>query len=853
MKRIAVLLVIAIFCSLLPMQAAALTEQTDAPDYEILQQGLEYALQHGYQQMETVENGKEAPASRAPQEDNLVAPGALMDGLAAKKDLGIQLHLICYQTGKTNQYHVAMIYKGASAAGKPLETFIGAFGTKAGLFALKGYWDAANASLGTHTLVTCTAELRGSNYEVVDGTASAINFSVVNYVSYPTSIYLADETGKRVDKICSDGTDYTYLYVRHEPEIVTAIDIDSAFCSTTAASVENYSGLIVLTPESYGWGTLTIKDSGFDLIADTEVEICINANGHRPEKTELCTAAEDRAGATFYYCPDCFTSKIVETSAFSSIFYLFVDVPEEAWFYDYVRSAVCRGLFNGVSKRHFRPENTMTRAMLVTVLWRYAGSPAAGKNDFTDVPPGQWYTDAVAWAAEHKIVDGVGNRRFAPDDTVTREQMAAILYRYASSVGISTEKRAETDGFADRSAVSAWASEPMRWCIAEGIIGGMQKNEGLCLVPQGNATRAEVSTILMRFIKLVETEPLVLPDLSEAEDYGVYENEYYGRIEWAFSPDGTLTLWGDAKVPAQDPEGSVAVPWTKYQGRVTTLRLLDGINSVGKYAFYKYQKLETVEFADSIIAIWDKAFCGCKKLKNIRWPGKSFGITDNAFSDCISLTELSFPESTSSIGIEAFSGCTGLKKVGFANGLSYLDSAAFSGCSSLEEVSLPDSLYSHHSVNFQSSEIFSGCTSLKKVRLPLALQDLPTGIFRNCTSLSEIELPKGMSRIHGEAFDGCESLKTLVLPPNIYAIIDGVFHGEHDGSGYHDTCGLTDLYILNPMLTVVHRWSTAAGPIMLFPFGNPERVTVHAFSGTEAEQWARTLNYKFVPLEEEFK
>ena len=143
----------------------------------------------------------------------------------------------------------------------------------------------------------------------------------------------------------------------------------------------------------------------------------------------------------------------------------------------------------------------MTRAMLVTVLWRYAGRPEAGKNPFTDVPAEQWYTEAVTWAAENGVVSGVGNGRFAPNGNITREQMASILFRYAKLTGLDTSKRGELAGFPDEGQVSSWAREALSWAVGEGIISGTAEGGRTILKPQGNATRAQVASILMRFIR----------------------------------------------------------------------------------------------------------------------------------------------------------------------------------------------------------------------------------------------------------------------------------------------------------------------------------------------------------------
>ena len=185
----------------------------------------------------------------------------------------------------------------------------------------------------------------------------------------------------------------------------------------------------------------------------------------------------------------------------------FTDVSETAWYKNSVDYAVEHGLMNGTGTNTFEPESTMTRAMLVTVLWRYANAPKPGANPFTDVPNGKWYTDAVAWAAENGVVNGVGDGKFEPDGSVKREQMATILYRYAQKVGIDTSKHTELSAFPDANRVSAYARAPMQWIVAEGVIGGSRENGQDWLNPQGNATRAEVATILMRFIENVAKRP----------------------------------------------------------------------------------------------------------------------------------------------------------------------------------------------------------------------------------------------------------------------------------------------------------------------------------------------------------
>lgn len=183
---------------------------------------------------------------------------------------------------------------------------------------------------------------------------------------------------------------------------------------------------------------------------------------------------------------------------------VFSDVDTKAWYHPYVDYAVTHKLFNGTTEHTFEPETAMTRAMLVTVLWRYEGEPMEGKNTFADVPNDTWYTDAVAWAAANGVVNGVGGNRFDPTGRITREQMAAILFRYANGKGIDTSKRGALTGFPDGNQVASWAMDAVQWTVAAEIIGGSDGK----LLPQGDATRAQVAAILMRFIeKVVSVNP----------------------------------------------------------------------------------------------------------------------------------------------------------------------------------------------------------------------------------------------------------------------------------------------------------------------------------------------------------
>lgn len=176
------------------------------------------------------------------------------------------------------------------------------------------------------------------------------------------------------------------------------------------------------------------------------------------------------------------------------------DVPADSWYYGAVSFAYYNGLMNGVATGKFDPEGTMTRAMLVTVLYRLDGGEAVGTSPFTDVPENEWYTEGVNWANENGIVNGIGGGKFDPDGRVTREQIATILYRFAKYHEIDVGATASLSRFADSGRVSAYANAPMQWAVQSGIIGGRQEGSKLYLAPQSSGTRAEVAAILMRFL-----------------------------------------------------------------------------------------------------------------------------------------------------------------------------------------------------------------------------------------------------------------------------------------------------------------------------------------------------------------
>ena len=177
----------------------------------------------------------------------------------------------------------------------------------------------------------------------------------------------------------------------------------------------------------------------------------------------------------------------------------FADLTAGSWYYDGVRCALENGLMTGTSARTFAPDRPVTRAMLVTILWRLAGEPYGRVSPFEDVLPGSWYAQAVSWAYDKGIVTGVTATSFQPGAPVTREQLCAILCRYAALTGKNTAASASLDAFTDRAQVSAYAEASVRWALQAGLLTGVGDGR---FAPRSGATRAQLAVLLQRFAGL---------------------------------------------------------------------------------------------------------------------------------------------------------------------------------------------------------------------------------------------------------------------------------------------------------------------------------------------------------------
>lgn len=179
----------------------------------------------------------------------------------------------------------------------------------------------------------------------------------------------------------------------------------------------------------------------------------------------------------------------------------FVDVSAGDWFYPAVKTLYDRGLIQGVTPDRFAPSQTALRGEVITLLYRLAGEPAvSGDTSFSDVPAGAWYASAVRWAEEAGIAQGVTPQRFAPQEGVSRQELAVFLYRDQAARGGDVSQRADLSGYADRDQVASWAQEAVQWAVAEGILQGTDRDR---LSPEALADRAQMAAMVQRYLEKI--------------------------------------------------------------------------------------------------------------------------------------------------------------------------------------------------------------------------------------------------------------------------------------------------------------------------------------------------------------
>ena len=257
-------------------------------------------------------------------------------------------------------------------------------------------------------------------------------------------------------------------------------------------AVDTPNGEVKTTPTRASKGTLVTitvtPDTGYEVASlsvvdedGNEVEVEDKGNG---KYTFTMPASEVSVNVTF--------AEIVDDMPF-------VDVAENDWFYDSVRYVYDNGLMEGTSATTFAPTLTTTRSMVTTILWRAEGQPQTDNTvSYPDVEADTWYTEAICWGTEEGIVKGYGDGNFGPNDLITREQFATILYRYAQYKGYDVSASDDLSAFPDADQTGSWAVDAVKWAVGSGLLNG--KDGGL-LDPLGVASRAEVATILMRFME----------------------------------------------------------------------------------------------------------------------------------------------------------------------------------------------------------------------------------------------------------------------------------------------------------------------------------------------------------------
>ena len=376
---------------------------------------------------------------------------------------------------------------------------------------------------GTATITVTTEDGNKTATCAVTVTAATVPVTGVTLNKTSTSLYVGDtETltptitpDNATNKNVTWSSDDTSVATVDASGLVTAVARGTAVITATAADGSGASASCTVTVSSYlppanpnyritveatQGGTVTADPTAAKAGA-TVTLTPVPDRGYQVGSVAVTdrfgdpVAVTEQADGTYTFVMP--NGQVTVTVTFAEAPLPFPDVTEGDWFYDAVRYAYEHGLMDGVGDNLFAPNSDTTRAQLVTILYRLEGQPApSGDSGFSDVAAGTWYTDAVAWAAENGIVNGVSETEFAPGKDITREQLATILFRYAEAKGYDVSARVDLSAYPDANQIQSYAAESVAWAVAEGLIQGFEDNT---LRPAGNATRAQIATILMRF------------------------------------------------------------------------------------------------------------------------------------------------------------------------------------------------------------------------------------------------------------------------------------------------------------------------------------------------------------------
>ena len=246
----------------------------------------------------------------------------------------------------------------------------------------------------------------------------------------------------------------------------------------------------------------------------------------------------------------------------------------------------------------------------------------------------------------------------------------------------------------------------------------------------------------------------------------VASGECGGNASWTLDADGLLTIFGTWKMADYD-DGTA--PWTDYLDSIFSVKILQGISSIGRKSFWYCENLQSVEIPDSITTIEFCAFLGCRNLNGVAIPDSVTTIGNSVFYGCENLADVTLPKKLTEIGAQTFCDCKSLKNVAIPNSVTTIGSEAFLGCVNLESVSIPDS------VTKIGGSAFSGCSALSNIKIPKSVKIIEYAVFRDCVALKSVAIPNGATKIGGNAFDGCSNLTSVIIPESVTKIEANAF------------------------------------------------------------------------------
>lgn len=422
----------------------------------------------------------------------------------------------------------------------------GTFDSGAGYYTISIDVDPAKLKAGTYTVVYFSSyDISDDEFQVVEDTVVLHHVYVTKNAVLMTRSFFADAGQSdypEVTKICvaRGFQDVTNYFLRFGPENTT----DNRFASFTTSNsdmleVDDFAGFLTLNAKQYGVATVSVGNIRKDFTIS--VEICTDDKGHdynkevvnpQPTCTEegrssiVCTKCghvkssstipalghawddgritkeetEEAWGEKLYTCTRCGETKTAPYHTCPGA--IFTDMPkDDNWSHKGIDYCLKNKLMNGMENNRFQPFTNTTRAQIVTVLWRMAGSPEPeSAAPFADLKQGSFYEKAVAWGHEQGIVNGITETEFYPNSSVTREQMAAFFYRYAENIlKADVSARKEIESFPDYDKTAGYSKECLSWAYSVGLINGVSNGSVTYLQPKSGATRAQISTVLMRF------------------------------------------------------------------------------------------------------------------------------------------------------------------------------------------------------------------------------------------------------------------------------------------------------------------------------------------------------------------